>query len=113
MWNNKGNYILNTKMLLYFLTTVTNEKYISWKCENEGYNFGGTWGDWPRICFYFCSSQWRQPSLDEQSELGDINADLNSFRSTWTKYIQENKQKWKERAASGEYAFYYVKGQMG
>ncbi|XP_072262560.1 dual specificity calcium/calmodulin-dependent 3',5'-cyclic nucleotide phosphodiesterase 1B isoform X8 [Pyxicephalus adspersus] len=47
------------------------------------------------------SSQWRQPSLDEQSELGDINADLNSFRSTWTKYIQENKQKWKERAASG------------
>ncbi|KAM4699581.1 dual specificity calcium/calmodulin-dependent 3',5'-cyclic nucleotide phosphodiesterase 1B isoform 2-T2 [Discoglossus pictus] len=47
------------------------------------------------------SSQWRQPSLDEQSELGDINADLNSFRTTWTKYIQENKQKWKERAASG------------
>lgn len=47
------------------------------------------------------SSQWRQPSLDEQAELGDINADLNSFRSTWTKYIQENKQKWKERAASG------------
>ncbi|XP_040196696.1 calcium/calmodulin-dependent 3',5'-cyclic nucleotide phosphodiesterase 1B isoform X2 [Rana temporaria] len=47
------------------------------------------------------STQWRQPSLDEQSELGDINADLNSFRSTWTKYIQENKQKWKERAASG------------
>lgn len=47
------------------------------------------------------SSQWRQPSLDEQSELGDINADLNSFRSTWTKYIQENKQKWKERASSG------------
>ncbi|XP_073417518.1 dual specificity calcium/calmodulin-dependent 3',5'-cyclic nucleotide phosphodiesterase 1B isoform X2 [Dendrobates tinctorius] len=47
------------------------------------------------------SSQWRQPSLDEQAELGDINADINSFRSTWTKYIQENKQKWKERAASG------------
>ncbi|CAH2224655.1 calcium calmodulin-dependent 3, 5 -cyclic nucleotide phosphodiesterase 1B isoform X1 [Pelobates cultripes] len=47
------------------------------------------------------SSQWRQPSLDEQAELGDINADLNSFRTTWTKYIQENKQKWKERAASG------------
>ncbi|XP_044143432.1 LOW QUALITY PROTEIN: calcium/calmodulin-dependent 3',5'-cyclic nucleotide phosphodiesterase 1B [Bufo gargarizans] len=47
------------------------------------------------------SSQWRQLSLDEQSELGDINADLNSFRSTWAKYIQENKQKWKERAASG------------
>ncbi|XP_066440406.1 dual specificity calcium/calmodulin-dependent 3',5'-cyclic nucleotide phosphodiesterase 1B isoform X2 [Eleutherodactylus coqui] len=47
------------------------------------------------------SSQWRQPSLDEQSELGDINADLKSFRSAWTKYIQENKQKWKERAASG------------
>ncbi|XP_071990797.1 dual specificity calcium/calmodulin-dependent 3',5'-cyclic nucleotide phosphodiesterase 1B isoform X5 [Engystomops pustulosus] len=47
------------------------------------------------------SSQWRQPSLDEQAELGDINKDLNSFRSTWTKYIQENKQKWKERAASG------------
>ncbi|XP_075055346.1 dual specificity calcium/calmodulin-dependent 3',5'-cyclic nucleotide phosphodiesterase 1B isoform X3 [Mixophyes fleayi] len=47
------------------------------------------------------SSQWRQPSIDEQAELGDINADLNSFRTTWTKYIQENKQKWKERAASG------------
>ncbi|XP_073519264.1 dual specificity calcium/calmodulin-dependent 3',5'-cyclic nucleotide phosphodiesterase 1B isoform X1 [Phyllobates terribilis] len=47
------------------------------------------------------SSQWRQPSLDEQAELGDINADINSFRSTWTKYIQENKQKWKERASSG------------
>ncbi|EMP25275.1 Calcium/calmodulin-dependent 3',5'-cyclic nucleotide phosphodiesterase 1B [Chelonia mydas] len=47
------------------------------------------------------SSQWRQPSLDEHSELGDINADITSFRSTWTKYIQENKQKWKERAASG------------
>ncbi|XP_075447835.1 dual specificity calcium/calmodulin-dependent 3',5'-cyclic nucleotide phosphodiesterase 1B isoform X5 [Ascaphus truei] len=47
------------------------------------------------------SAQWRQPSLDEQAELGDINADLNSFRTTWTKYIQENKQKWKERAASG------------
>lgn len=47
------------------------------------------------------SSQWRQPSIDEQSELGDINADISSFRSTWTKYIQENKQKWKERAASG------------
>ncbi|XP_069087130.1 dual specificity calcium/calmodulin-dependent 3',5'-cyclic nucleotide phosphodiesterase 1B isoform X1 [Pleurodeles waltl] len=47
------------------------------------------------------SSQWRQPSMDDQAELGDINADLTSFRSTWTKYIQENKQKWKERAASG------------
>ncbi|XP_053311915.1 dual specificity calcium/calmodulin-dependent 3',5'-cyclic nucleotide phosphodiesterase 1B isoform X1 [Spea bombifrons] len=47
------------------------------------------------------SSQWRQPSIDEQAELGDINADLNSFRTAWTKYIQENKQKWKERAASG------------
>ncbi|XP_029450985.1 calcium/calmodulin-dependent 3',5'-cyclic nucleotide phosphodiesterase 1B isoform X2 [Rhinatrema bivittatum] len=47
------------------------------------------------------SSHWRQPSLDEQAELGDINADITSFRSTWTKYIQENKQKWKERAASG------------
>ncbi|NXE56573.1 PDE1B phosphodiesterase, partial [Casuarius casuarius] len=47
------------------------------------------------------SSQWRQPSLDEHLELGDINADLASFRSTWSKYIQENKQKWKERAASG------------
>uniref|UniRef100_A0A8B9PD13 Phosphodiesterase n=1 Tax=Apteryx owenii TaxID=8824 RepID=A0A8B9PD13_APTOW len=44
---------------------------------------------------------WRQPSLDEHLELGDINADLASFRSTWSKYIQENKQKWKERAASG------------
>ncbi|XP_021237409.1 calcium/calmodulin-dependent 3',5'-cyclic nucleotide phosphodiesterase 1B [Numida meleagris] len=47
------------------------------------------------------SSQWRQTSLDEHLELGDINADLAGFRSTWTKYIQENKQKWKERAASG------------
>ncbi|XP_006131197.2 dual specificity calcium/calmodulin-dependent 3',5'-cyclic nucleotide phosphodiesterase 1B isoform X2 [Pelodiscus sinensis] len=47
------------------------------------------------------SSQWRQPSLDEHSELGDINTDITSFRSTWSKYIQENKQKWKERAASG------------
>ncbi|POI19294.1 hypothetical protein CIB84_016961, partial [Bambusicola thoracicus] len=47
------------------------------------------------------ASQWRQTSLDEHLELGDIKADLASFRSTWTKYIQENKQKWKERAASG------------
>nr|XP_025044517.1 calcium/calmodulin-dependent 3',5'-cyclic nucleotide phosphodiesterase 1B isoform X1 [Pelodiscus sinensis] len=47
------------------------------------------------------SSQWRQHSLDEHSELGDINTDITSFRSTWSKYIQENKQKWKERAASG------------
>ncbi|NWX36221.1 PDE1B phosphodiesterase, partial [Notiomystis cincta] len=47
------------------------------------------------------SSQWRQPSLDEHLELGDIKADLAGFRSTWTKHIQENKQKWKERAASG------------
>ncbi|KAM4880930.1 LOW QUALITY PROTEIN: dual specificity calcium/calmodulin-dependent 3',5'-cyclic nucleotide phosphodiesterase 1B [Sylvia borin] len=45
------------------------------------------------------SSQWRQPSLDEHLE--DIKADLAGFRSTWTKHIQENKQKWKERAASG------------
>ncbi|NWR81866.1 PDE1B phosphodiesterase, partial [Centropus unirufus] len=47
------------------------------------------------------SPQWRQPSLDEHLELGDIKANLAGFRSTWTKYIQENKQKWKERAASG------------
>ncbi|XP_027766496.1 calcium/calmodulin-dependent 3',5'-cyclic nucleotide phosphodiesterase 1B-like, partial [Empidonax traillii] len=47
------------------------------------------------------SSQWRQQSLDEQLELGDVKADLASFRSTWTRHIQENKQKWKERAASG------------
>lgn len=47
-------------------------------------------------CFSF---QWRQPSLDV--EVGDPNPDVVSFRSTWTKYIQENKQKWKERAASG------------
>ncbi|XP_062827135.1 dual specificity calcium/calmodulin-dependent 3',5'-cyclic nucleotide phosphodiesterase 1B isoform X2 [Anolis carolinensis] len=47
------------------------------------------------------SSHWRQPSVDDHSEMGDINADINSFRSTWSKYIQENKQKWKERAASG------------
>lgn len=47
------------------------------------------------------SFQWRQPSLDV--EVGDPNPDVVSFRSTWTKYIQENKQKWKERAASGRY----------
>ncbi|NXT30102.1 PDE1B phosphodiesterase, partial [Syrrhaptes paradoxus] len=47
------------------------------------------------------SSQWRQPSLDDHLELGDIKADVAGFRATWTKYIQENKQKWKERAASG------------
>ncbi|NXY80420.1 PDE1B phosphodiesterase, partial [Glareola pratincola] len=47
------------------------------------------------------SSQWRQTSLDEHLELGDVKADLAGFRSTWAKYIQENKQKWKERAASG------------
>ncbi|XP_034275188.1 dual specificity calcium/calmodulin-dependent 3',5'-cyclic nucleotide phosphodiesterase 1B isoform X2 [Pantherophis guttatus] len=47
------------------------------------------------------SSTWRQTSVDEHAELGDINADIKSFRSTWSKYIQENKQKWKERAASG------------
>lgn len=46
-----------------------------------------------------CSFQWRQPSLDV--EVGDPNPDVVRFRSTWTKYIQENKQKWKERAASG------------
>uniref|UniRef100_A0A8C8WQT5 Phosphodiesterase n=1 Tax=Panthera leo TaxID=9689 RepID=A0A8C8WQT5_PANLE len=45
------------------------------------------------------SFQWRQPSLGV--EVGDPNPDVVSFRSTWTKYIQENKQKWKERAASG------------
>lgn len=53
-----------------------------------------SWG----ACFSF---QWRQPSLDV--EVGDPNPDVVSFRSTWTKYIQENKQKWKERAASGGY----------
>lgn len=47
------------------------------------------------------SFQWRQPSLDV--DVGDPNPDVVSFRSTWTKYIQENKQKWKERAASGGY----------
>ncbi|NXG70796.1 PDE1B phosphodiesterase, partial [Baryphthengus martii] len=47
------------------------------------------------------SSQWRQASLDEHAELGEVKADLAGFRATWTKYIQENKQKWKERAASG------------
>lgn len=47
------------------------------------------------------SSQWRQQSLDEHLELGEVKADLAGFRATWTKYIQENKQKWKERAASG------------
>uniref|UniRef100_A0A2I3RCF3 Phosphodiesterase 1B n=1 Tax=Pan troglodytes TaxID=9598 RepID=A0A2I3RCF3_PANTR len=45
------------------------------------------------------SFQWRQPSLDV--EVGDPNPDVVSFRSTWVKRIQENKQKWKERAASG------------
>jgi hypothetical protein len=45
------------------------------------------------------SFQWRQPSLDV--DVGDPNPDVVSFRATWTKYIQENKQKWKERAASG------------
>ncbi|XP_049739318.1 dual specificity calcium/calmodulin-dependent 3',5'-cyclic nucleotide phosphodiesterase 1B isoform X3 [Elephas maximus indicus] len=45
------------------------------------------------------SFQWRQPSLDV--EVGEPNPDVVSFRSTWTKHIQENKQKWKERAASG------------
>ncbi|XP_054255045.1 dual specificity calcium/calmodulin-dependent 3',5'-cyclic nucleotide phosphodiesterase 1B [Indicator indicator] len=47
------------------------------------------------------SSQWRQQSLDDHLELGEMKTDLEGFRSTWTKYIQENKQKWKERAASG------------
>ena len=47
------------------------------------------------------SFQWRQPSLDV--EAGDPNPDVISFRSTWIKYIQENKQKWKEQAASGGY----------
>ncbi|XP_068957412.1 dual specificity calcium/calmodulin-dependent 3',5'-cyclic nucleotide phosphodiesterase 1B isoform X5 [Petaurus breviceps papuanus] len=49
-----------------------------------------------------------QPLVDDGSkakmkprEPGDLNPDLVSFRTTWTKYIQENKQKWKERAASG------------
>uniref|UniRef100_G3WG98 Phosphodiesterase n=1 Tax=Sarcophilus harrisii TaxID=9305 RepID=G3WG98_SARHA len=49
-----------------------------------------------------------QPLVDEGSkpkpkprEPGDLNPDLVSFRTTWSKYIQENKQKWKERAASG------------
>lgn len=64
----------------------------------------GWWQWWLCLalsCPHPCSSQWRQPSLDENLELGDIKADLAGFRSTWTKYIQENKQKWKERAASG------------
>ncbi|KAB1254027.1 Calcium/calmodulin-dependent 3'; 5'-cyclic nucleotide phosphodiesterase 1B [Camelus dromedarius] len=40
----------------------------------------------------------KSPSLDV--EVGDPNPDMVSFHSIWTKYIQENKQKWKERAAS-------------
>ncbi|NWI16021.1 PDE1B phosphodiesterase, partial [Crypturellus soui] len=47
------------------------------------------------------SGQWRQPSLDEHAELGELGTELAGFRATWAKYIQENKQKWKERAASG------------
>ncbi|XP_033927387.1 dual specificity calcium/calmodulin-dependent 3',5'-cyclic nucleotide phosphodiesterase 1B [Melopsittacus undulatus] len=47
------------------------------------------------------SSQWRQPGLDEHADVGDIKANLTTFRSTWLKHLQENKQKWKERAASG------------
>ncbi|KAM8794090.1 dual specificity calcium/calmodulin-dependent 3',5'-cyclic nucleotide phosphodiesterase 1B [Eudromia elegans] len=47
------------------------------------------------------SAQWRQPSLDEHLELGELGPELAGFRATWAKYIQENKQKWKERAASG------------
>ena len=66
----------------------------------------GRWQWWlcpVSICPCTCSSQWRQPSLDEHLELGDMKADLAGFRSTWAKYIQENKQKWKERAASGRW----------
>ncbi|NWI51843.1 PDE1B phosphodiesterase, partial [Calyptomena viridis] len=62
---------------------------------------GGGSGGPAASCPCPLSSQWRQQSLDEHVELGDIKADLAGFRSTWTKYIQENKQKWKERAASG------------
>uniref|UniRef100_H3A4S4 Phosphodiesterase n=1 Tax=Latimeria chalumnae TaxID=7897 RepID=H3A4S4_LATCH len=43
---------------------------------------------------------WRRgPPLDEEMESVTIN--LNSFQSTWTRYLQENKLQWKERAANG------------
>ncbi|KAM8990523.1 dual specificity calcium/calmodulin-dependent 3',5'-cyclic nucleotide phosphodiesterase 1B [Ara ararauna] len=61
----------------------------------------GTKGNGNPVANQQASSQWRQPALDEHVDVGDIKANLATFRSTWLKYLQENKQKWKERAASG------------
>ncbi|XP_030330571.1 calcium/calmodulin-dependent 3',5'-cyclic nucleotide phosphodiesterase 1B [Strigops habroptila] len=61
----------------------------------------GTKGNSNPVANQQASSQWRQPPLDEHVDVGDIKANLAGFRSTWLKYLQENKQKWKERAASG------------
>ncbi|KAM4644015.1 dual specificity calcium/calmodulin-dependent 3',5'-cyclic nucleotide phosphodiesterase 1B [Amazona ochrocephala] len=61
----------------------------------------GTKGNGNPVGNQQASSQWRQPALDEHVDVGDIKANLATFRSTWLKHLQENKQKWKERAASG------------
>ncbi|MGH0172989.1 UNVERIFIED_CONTAM: hypothetical protein FKN15_002573 [Acipenser sinensis] len=43
---------------------------------------------------------WRESSRGLEWNQAHITAELRNFRSTWTRYTQQNKLKWKERAAN-------------
>ncbi|MGH0167500.1 UNVERIFIED_CONTAM: hypothetical protein FKN15_062156 [Acipenser sinensis] len=43
---------------------------------------------------------WRESSRGLEWNQAHITAELRNFRSTWTRYTQQNKLKWKERAAT-------------
>ncbi|XP_006629415.1 dual specificity calcium/calmodulin-dependent 3',5'-cyclic nucleotide phosphodiesterase 1B [Lepisosteus oculatus] len=47
------------------------------------------------------SSLWKESSWGLQWSLAHINAELVSFRSTWTRHTEDNKFKWKDRASNG------------
>ncbi|KAJ8378286.1 hypothetical protein AAFF_G00244210 [Aldrovandia affinis] len=47
------------------------------------------------------SSLWKESSRGLQWSLAHIQAELVSFRSTWTRHTEENTFKWKERAGNG------------
>ncbi|MBN3310079.1 PDE1B phosphodiesterase, partial [Amia calva] len=47
------------------------------------------------------SSLWKESSRGLQWSLAHVTAELVSFRSTWTRHTEDNKFKWKERAANG------------
>ncbi|XP_064408388.1 dual specificity calcium/calmodulin-dependent 3',5'-cyclic nucleotide phosphodiesterase 1B [Latimeria chalumnae] len=47
--------------------------------------------------------RWKRNCQDVQEEMESVTINLNSFQSTWTRYLQENKLQWKERAANGKY----------